>query len=183
MQELDNLKATGRRSTSNTSRVNGTSNPKSLTAKLDSHIKNIENERDFFKQEVDTLQKLLKAAQYDCKQMSHTSRLNESRSSSNVRLSTSNHRSRKESLKSPSRNKSSSPTSGVNNQRCYICAGNLLKSSTSTSPLRNTDEVRQLRRERDELQGLLDKFERHMSEVDCPCFLILNIDRICYKLA
>ena len=63
VQELDNLKAAGRRSTSNTSRVNGSNNnnPKSLTAKLDSHIKNIENERDFFKQEVDTLQKLLKA--------------------------------------------------------------------------------------------------------------------------
>ena len=185
VQELDNLKAAGRRSTSNTSRVNGSNNnnPKSLTAKLDSHIKNIENERDFFKQEVDTLQKLLKAAQYDCKQICNTSRLNESRSSSNVRLSSSTHRSRKEAIKSPSRNKSSSPTSGVNNnnQRCYICAGNLHKPSTSTSPLRNTDEVRQLRRERDELQGLLDKFERHMTEVGLP-FISSNVDRTICKL-
>ena len=56
VQELDAYKSGKRASTSN----------KSLTAKLDSHIKNIENERDFFKQEVDTLQKLLKSAQHDC---------------------------------------------------------------------------------------------------------------------
>lgn len=43
---------------------------KSLTAKLDSHIKNIENERDFFKQEVDTLQKALRNANAQCERRS-----------------------------------------------------------------------------------------------------------------
>jgi hypothetical protein len=62
VQELDAHKS-GRRTASASNRLNTN---KSLTAKLDSHIKNIENERDFFKQEVDTLQKLLKAAQNEC---------------------------------------------------------------------------------------------------------------------
>lgn len=62
VQELDSSKNCRR--ISNTSRTNNTN--KSLTAKLDSLIKNIENERDFFKQEVDTLQKLLKSAQHEC---------------------------------------------------------------------------------------------------------------------
>ena len=62
VQELDSSK--NNRRISNTSRTNNTN--KSLTAKLDSLIKNIENERDFFKQEVDTLQKLLKSAQHEC---------------------------------------------------------------------------------------------------------------------
>ena len=44
--ELDAIKS-GRKST-----VGNGNRTKSLTAKLDSHIKNIENERDFFKQEV-----------------------------------------------------------------------------------------------------------------------------------
>ena len=57
--ELDSLKSGKRQAQT---RVNG---GKSLTAKLDAHIKNIENERDFHKQEVDTLQKLLKAAQHE----------------------------------------------------------------------------------------------------------------------
>lgn len=41
--------------------------------------------------------------------------------------------------------------------------------TSSTSPLRTSlvmsDDARQLKRERDELQILLDKFEHHMSEV------------------
>ena len=67
-------------------------NNKSLTAKLDSHIKNIENERDFYKQEVDTLQKLLKTANSEI-QIFSTGKLNRSNSF--------NHKSRKET-KSPS---------------------------------------------------------------------------------
>ena len=61
--ELDSLKS-GKRGSSVQNRA-GNNNAKTLTAKLDSHIKNIENERDFYKQEVDTLQKLLKAAQHE----------------------------------------------------------------------------------------------------------------------
>lgn len=59
--ELDTLKS-GKRGSSIQNRAN---NGKSLTAKLDAHIKNIEHERDFHRQEVETLQKLLKAAQHD----------------------------------------------------------------------------------------------------------------------
>jgi chromosome segregation ATPase len=59
--ELDTLKSS-KRGLSTQNRAN---NGKSLTAKLDAHIKNIEHERDFHRQEVETLQKLLKAAQHD----------------------------------------------------------------------------------------------------------------------
>ncbi len=59
--ELDTLKS-GKRGSSIQNRANS---GKSLTSKLDAHIKNIEHERDFHKQEVETLQKLLKASQHE----------------------------------------------------------------------------------------------------------------------
>ena len=86
--ELDALKS-GKRAA--TSRISAN---KSLTAKLDHHIKNIENERDSFKQEVDTLQKLLKNTQGECKTL---------KGRSTSRGLTANHKSRKENGKSPSR--------------------------------------------------------------------------------
>ena len=76
--------------------------------------------------------------------------------------------------KSPSKSPSSKTTTQL---KCCICSGSKLgqspsrinKITSSTSPLRSsltmTDDARQLRRERDELQVLLDKFEHHMAEV------------------
>lgn len=179
---MDSLKS-GRRSNSSLTRTNSA---KSLTAKLDSHIKNIENERDFFKQEVDTLQKLLKSAQHEYQLRSYSSnRLNGHRSVSpghaaNGRRSVSNHKSRKDqvngsALNGSKRTKSTSP--GVSQTRCSVCAERLStanrvspcstvnKRMPSTSPSRANEEINKLRRERDELQTLLDKFERHMAEV------------------
>ncbi|RNA09164.1 hypothetical protein BpHYR1_001033 [Brachionus plicatilis] len=123
VKELDSLKLTTRRSSSNLQKSNST---KSLNSKLDSHIKNIEGERDFYKQEVATLQKLLKQNEAP-----------------------------------PSRSRSNSPSkraSQPNATKCSVC---------SLSPIRQqpSAEVKQLKRERDELQQLLDKFERHMSEI------------------
>lgn len=206
MQELDSIKS-GKRSMSGLPRGGSSTNlanGKSLTSKLDSHIKNIENERDYFKQEVDTLQKLLKTAQHDYKLTSMTNYYSSHKSpiSQTRRRSSSAHRSRKETDRSPSKrvaSKSRSPSTNhnpINGTRCSVCAGpagaSLSSSSsamptnietvssravhTSRSPSRVTtnitlnnnsnEEIKQLRRERDELQSLLDKFERHMAEVD-----------------
>lgn len=176
---------------------------KSLTAKLDSHIKNIENERDFFKQEVDTLQRLLKASNHEHQMRARSASRHASpcqniiatctTTTSPARRSSFNHKSRRDanvmtsrSTSRTNRTKSTSPCrSGLvvgttssrptSSTRCTVCAskttGSPIRSSvykitTSTSPLRGyNDEAKQLRRERDELQALLDKFERHMAEV------------------
>lgn len=168
--ELDSIKSNAKRSQSNLSRSNSS---KSLTSKLDSHIKNIENERDFFKQEVNTLQKLLKTAQHDLQLKLGVSNSRTSKSPS----SSLNHKSRRqESISTPSR-KSKSPvkraksTSPGLSTRCSVCSKNMSASPTrsvafnSHSSSTTTEEVKQLKRERDELQTLLDKFERHMAEI------------------
>ncbi|CAF0708300.1 unnamed protein product [Brachionus calyciflorus] len=141
VQELDSLKLTTRRSTSNLQRSNSSKN---LNTKLDSHIKNVESERDFYKQEVSTLQKLLKTSQQDT---------NATRSRS----------------KSPSKR-----TNGlqVTSTKCSVCSQKL---NTSNSPTRqSSNEVKQLKRERDELQNLLDKFEQHMSEIQSNIKVLTN---------
>ena len=48
--------------------------------------------------------------------------------------------------------------------------GNLKSSISGTS----IDEVKQLRRERDELKSLLDKFERHMAEIQTNVKILTN---------
>ncbi len=165
----------------------------SLTTKLDSHIKNIENERDYFKQEVETLQKLLKAAQRDYELRSfntcgtanststttHITDYNSPCATTSVIVNTngsksrasSNHKSRIEKDKTNVKGKSKSPSSS----RCTVCANRSSKSPANSNNLRssssnlaqniNNEEIKQLKRERDELKSLLDKFERHMSEV------------------
>lgn len=131
VKELDSLKLTTRRSNSNLQKSNST---KTLNPKLDSHIKNIESERDFYKQEVSTLQKLLKQ---------NDSQANRSRSNS------------------PSKRGLQ-----INGTNCTVC---------SLSPTRQqSSEVKQLKRERDELQQLLDKFERHMSEIQSNIKVLTN---------
>ena len=64
--------------------------------------------------------------------------------------------------------------------RCSVCSDKIsssnrastlksssgnLKTISSNSGAASNDEVKQLRRERDELKSLLDKFERHMAEI------------------
>ncbi len=93
-----------------------------------------------------------------------------------MRRSLSNHKSRKDQNGcTKSFAKSISP---VIQTRCSVCsekisgsnrASPLKSSSGNLKSLSNTpasnDEIKQLRRERDELKSLLDKFERHMSEI------------------
>lgn len=92
-----------------------------------------------------------------------------------LRRSLSNHKSRKDQNGSTkSFAKSISP---VIQARCSVCSEKIsasnraspLKSSSgnlkSFSNIGSNEEVKQLRRERDELKSLLDKFERHMSEI------------------
>jgi chromosome segregation ATPase len=171
VQELDSFKS-GRRSTSNLARTNSS---KSLTTKLDSHIKNIENERDYFKQECDTLQKLLKSAPTDSMlrslsstRLKDTTNNHRSISPSSRRALSTNHRSRRdEDAVSPNRLFNSSSQT-----RCSVCASKLSGSNNklsnnnmSPSRAKSNDEIMKLRRERDELQKLLDKFEHHMVDV------------------
>ena len=107
------------------------------------------------------------------------------RSVSPTRRSVSNHKSRKDQNGLKSYTKSTSPSHSQT--RCSVCSekiGSTLNraspSKASTSNLKfsgagasssslqasgNSEEIKQLRRERDELQSLLDKFERHMAEI------------------
>jgi centrosomal protein CEP135 len=176
VQELDLFKS-GKRMSSSANAANRNS----LTLKLDAHIKNIETERDYYKQECDVLQKLLKAAQqHDIQLVSHhgvSGRSGASQSPGPRRSLSNSHHSRKESRSGlggigVNRTKSTSPT------KCSVCAGRNRSASTrAKSPSlasvasqhqqiqQHNDEVKQLRRERDELKALLDKFERHMSDI------------------
>lgn len=169
VQELDSLKGS-KRSTSGgrngTKVVNAkgktVSGGGSMSAKLDSYIKNIETERDYLKQEVDTLNKLLKATNGSSVRAII---------SSGVSLSPSR-KSRKDST-SKARSQSPSKT------RCTVCSastnGNARSGSKSPSPSRKgnfkspsrgtENELIKMTRERDELRALMDKFERHMAEV------------------
>ena len=77
-----------------------------------------------------------------------------------------NHKSRKEDIKSRS-------PAAASQTRCSVCASHLNKSPSrqvtvvtqNVSNPAHLEEIKQLRRERDELKCLLDKFERHMSEI------------------
>ncbi len=138
-----------------------TKNGSNMTVKLDSYIKNIESERDFYKKEVDTLNELLKSVNH-----------------STVSL----HKSRKETESKMRRSISHSPVLGSN--RCTVCHSSVGRNnaspSKSPSPIRqqksilkspsrnhvfDDNELLKVVKERDELKCLLDKFERHMAEV------------------
>ena len=174
VQELDYLKNCSRAKSTSSSNLQRSNSTKSLTAKLDSHIKNIEHERDYFKQEVETLQRLLKSSQSSGQSITVAS------CSPTTRRVSFNHRSRcddddAENTGSPKRAKSGSPGLLIKSNRCSVCATKCAatsptRSSTvlikSTSPLRQcNEEARQLRKEKEELQCLLEKFERHMAEI------------------
>lgn len=115
---------------------------KPLPNKLDAYIKNLESERDFFKREIDTLQDLLKTSG------NHQSRREGSPSKSPAKIA---------------RQKSSSPGKPAST-RCTVC------SDRSQSPVQHQqlaiEEIKKLKREKDELKSLLDKFEGYMEQVD-----------------
>ena len=146
----------GRSKINKSNNKNGTN----LTLKLDSYIKNIESERDFYKKEVDTLNELLKSF---------------NRSSKNLTV----HKSRKENESKLRRSFSHSPI--LNPNRCTVCHSSIGRNKNSKSPSPNRqqkallqspssiklddNELVKVLKERDELKCLLDKFERHMAEV------------------
>jgi chromosome segregation ATPase len=203
--ELDAYKS-GRRSTSNIARGNSANssaaNKTSLTTKLDAHIKNIENERDFFKQEVDTLQKLLKAIQAQVAILptvtpstSTTTTIIECNSSNSN--NNNNNKNRRSPASHSSRRETDNRKSPANSQtRCSVCAsrinnrsksprstgGPAVRSSVSVSNIHEAakaaagleHELKQVRRERDELKCLLDKFERHMADVQQNVACVTN---------
>lgn len=129
---------------------------KTPPSKLDSYVKNLESERDFYKREIETLQELLKS----------------STSSSNGNSGAYNHHNSRAASKSPAtrlssngrQQKSMSPPSKL---RCSVCANR----SQSPSPIAQQqqqqaiEEIKKLKREKDELKGLLDKFEGYMDQV------------------
>lgn len=82
---------------------------------------------------------------------------------------------------------SRSPSLKQNQLKCCTCSGRIPSPSnlvcakqslitSSTSPLRSSlnEDARQLRRERDELQVLLDKFEHHMAEIQSNVKVLTN---------
>jgi centrosomal protein CEP135 len=153
VQELDAFKSARRSNYSTTT----TTKPKNLTAKLDAHIKNIESERDYFKQEVETLQKILKNTQeYQL---------------GDINSAKPRHNENKVTI--VNRNNRGSPVRGGGGQtKCTVCCGNKQQQPQQQQQQRSqsrdnrSDEIiTQLRRERDELQSLLDNFERHLTEI------------------
>lgn len=166
VQELDSVKGNKRSNSGGRNKTVAKPNIKNgsnLTVKLDSYIKNVESERDFYKREVDTLNELLKS-------------LNNSPSASN----TMPHKSRKE-VETLNVRRSVSRSPGPNTNRCTVCHSSIGRNSKTPSPSRHQqksilkspsrnsydeNELARVSKERDELKCLLDKFERHMAEVN-----------------
>ena len=134
-----------------------------LPSKIDAYVKNLESERDFYKREIETLTELLRTASSSKRSTTPTNRV-----------------SRRESLRSKSpakspvngiqRQKSSSPVKSTptpTTNRCSVCSGR------STSPggaqQMAIEEIKKLKREKDELKALLDKFEGYMEQVEKIC--------------
>ncbi|XP_064637968.1 testis-specific gene 10 protein-like isoform X2 [Lineus longissimus] len=145
--------------------------------RMDSFIKSLEDERDYWKGEVDVLQKLLKM---------------ESRTPTRCPGSPKKSTPTKKGTSNMTRSRSSTPSKSGKNKTCghydailkvleeerdyykreYEMARALRHHATSPSrspPTRDRSsddgDVQRLTRERDELQSLLDKFERHMAEI------------------
>lgn len=118
-------------------------------SKLDSYIKNLESERDFLRRETETLQELLKTSS------------SSSPSCRESRLSTTSGGVR---TKSTSPGKQSSTVS-----RCSVCACARRRSQSPGAQQQQQqqaiEEIKKLKREKDELKGLLDKFEGYMDQV------------------
>lgn len=151
VREVETLKCL-KRSPSGPGGPNNARN-KPLPAKLDAHLKNLESERDFYKREVDTLQELLRTKQLQGP--SHFSR-RESGTSPSAR-------SKSPTKANTNRPKSTSP--GKSNpmvNRCTVCSGRSISPGQQTLAV---EEIRKLKREKEELKALLEKFESYMEQV------------------
>ncbi|XP_055958999.1 testis-specific gene 10 protein isoform X2 [Patella vulgata] len=150
-------------------RKNGPTKKSKTPSKLDAFIHSIEEERDYYRDQADTLQRLLRTDGPGTRGKSPIRSRPSSRAGSPARDLSPSKRDGKtsasvsqyetivrvleeekeyykkeyESLKSSKRSGRSSPTKNVNEE----------------------SEIGRLTRERDELKNLLDKFERHMSEI------------------
>jgi hypothetical protein len=160
---------------------------------LDVYIKNLEGERDFYKNEIETLRELLRATQYECDNL-------KSRQTSPCHHHHSSHTPRKDSFSSNGggkKAKSISPSVNVRSTtttttRCSVCSNRISYSNSNLAAELNGlgdsaeqkragfEEIRKLKRERDELKVLLDKFEKHMEEVCCClfglCFVLFELN-------
>ncbi|XP_067948387.1 testis-specific gene 10 protein-like isoform X2 [Watersipora subatra] len=137
--------------------------------RFDQFIKNLEQDRDYWKGEVTTLQQLLKYRQLENSARSPSRSLSRGRSRGGSR--------------SPSPMKSSAVREGrlesalkaTEEERDYykrefelqksLRSRPSTKLSATDKPATGNSELRRVMRERDELQTLLDKFERHMAEI------------------
>jgi centrosomal protein CEP135 len=134
-------------------------------SKVDSYIKNIESERDFYRQEVETLNKLLKA------QKTSLSPLNGCSPSS----ATSSQRKSTRSLKKSTSQSPSKKTSQTKTSKSPSPSRRSLKSQSVANLASTNDlELSKVIRERDELKVILDKFERHMSEIQANVKVLTN---------
>lgn len=153
----------------------GNANSAVNSNKLDIYVKNLESERDFYKREIDTLKDLLKATQYECDTFKAKAEVYATSGSSAYHEY---HVSRRESQNNTSINKKAKSISPCVNMkttatRCSVCSLRIASTSnlnnhelyTDDEKRLNFEEIRKLRRERDELKALLDKFEKHMEEV------------------
>ncbi|XP_071786802.1 centrosomal protein of 135 kDa-like isoform X1 [Asterias amurensis] len=140
-------------------------------SKMDTYLKTLEEERDYYKGETDVLNKLLK---------SHNLSRSVSRDLSPKRSSRAASPSR---TPSKADKKSSSHYEAImrvleDEKNYYKKEYEMLRARSSISPKKTTvspptrdrtvaeeTEIIKLRRERDELQSLLDKFERHLAEI------------------
>ncbi|CAF1055145.1 unnamed protein product, partial [Didymodactylos carnosus] len=205
LQELQKSRRTTKPATSS-----GPTKKLSLPARFDVHLKNVEDERDLYKNEVDTLQKLLDG-KFHHRHTSHspTSRARSSSPQLVTRSSPQHRLTRKDTATSPIKRSLSASTSPVRSPtRCTVCGvsrnrvssvkdsshyENLLrnvederdrfkrelnkyKNSSRSSREKDVDDTQLARvlREKDDLQLLLNKFERHMAEIQGHIKVLTN---------
>jgi len=191
LQELQRCRRTTKAPTPTAS--GGTTSKKlSLSTRVEHHLKNVEDERDMYKNEVEILQKI------------HQDR---SRAASPIIVNRNRGRSlsptaaagrsaiRRDTATSPvmNFNRRSASASSHSPTRCTVCGMNRNRSSPTkdfdderprrdrskmkrTSRERDVDETQlgKVIRERDDLQSLLKKFERHMAEIQGNIKVLTN---------
>ncbi|CAF0946900.1 unnamed protein product [Adineta ricciae] len=171
LQELQKCRRTTRAPTPT---ATGASSSKklSLPARLDLHLKNVEDERDMYKNETEILQKLLNERSRTTGSSSPSNSRPRGRSLSPTPGSRTT--ARRDIATSPviqysrrsGSNGSASPT------RCTVCGIHRNRSS----PTRDGDEsqLAKVIREKEDLQLLLNKFERHMGEIQGNIKVLTN---------
>ena len=177
----------------------------SLPARLDLHLKNVEEERDMYKSEMETLQKLLNERLRP--NSSPSPSRGRARSSSPVATQRSTQH-RRDMATSPvvQLSRRSASNGSVSPTRCTVCGINRNRSSPTKesyeTQLRSLEEERdryrrelsrykrtpkdfdesqlaKVIREKEDLQLLLNKFERHMAEVSRSIFDFGLMFRLC----